>query len=98
MTMGQMQFKAFSRESLQEFAIGVDRGNKLLRRQRALGLLRQVLKRRRISHRQISQDLAIQLHSALLQTVDELAVAHAVKAGGGADAHNPYGAELALLL
>ena len=63
-----------------------------------LRLLAQRRKSSRIVDRQIGQDLAVQLDAGLLQAVDELAVADAVQLGGGADAHNPDGTVLALLL
>ena len=63
-----------------------------------LRLLAQRRKPSRIVDRQIGEDLAVQFDVGLLQAVDELAVAEAVQLGGSADAHNPDGAELALLL
>src|ERR1700730_1821013 len=55
----------------------------------AIRLLGEALKRSGIIHRQVGQDLAIQFHSALLEPVDELVVAHPVQFGSGADAHDP---------
>src|SRR5215472_8914414 len=55
-------------------------------------------KPRGVVNRDIGQHLAIQLHSRLLQAADELVVAEPLRAGGGADAHDPDGAKLALLL
>src|SRR5205814_2511354 len=66
--------------------------------QRALRLLGQALKAGRVFHRQLGQDLAVEFDSALFQAADKPAVAEAVLLGGGADAHDPDGAELALLL
>src|SRR5271166_4465148 len=63
-----------------------------------LRLLAQRRKPSRIFHRQIGKDLAIQFDAGLLQAVDELAVTGSVQLGGSADAHNPDGTELALLL
>ena len=45
---------------------------------RALRLLCQIGKSGRVIHRQVRQDLAIQLHARLLQPVNELVVAHPV--------------------
>src|SRR5579871_3327364 len=67
-------------------------------RGRALRLLAQRRKPRWVVHRQIGQNLAVQFDARLLQSTDELAVAEAVQLGGGADAHDPDGAELALFL
>src|SRR5437667_12590157 len=79
---------------------GNDKPNSLRRRcpQRALCLLRQALKPRRIFHGELGQDLAVEFDSALFQAADKSAVAEAVLLGGGTDAHDPDGAELALLL
>src|SRR5262249_14431356 len=46
----------------------------------------------------ICQHLAIQLYSRLLQTADELVVAESLGASRGADAPDPDGAKLPLLL
>jgi hypothetical protein len=46
----------------------------------------------------VGEDLAIKLDASLFQSVDELRVAGAVGLGGGRDADDPQGAELALLL
>ena len=43
------------------------------------------------------QDLAVQLDAGLAQAVDELAVGEAFQTGGGVDALDPQGAEIALL-
>src|SRR5882672_11528047 len=64
----------------------------------ALRLLGEALKPAGIVHRQVGQDLAIQLHAAFLEAVNELVVAHPVQFGGGADAHNPERAVLPLFL
>src|SRR5271157_639864 len=63
-----------------------------------LRLLAQRRKPSRILDRQIGKDLAVQLDAGLLQAADELAVTGSVQLGGSADAHNPDGTELALLL
>src|SRR5438270_13946403 len=47
---------------------------------------------------QFCQHLAIEFNARLLESVDELAVAHAIQFGGGVDAHDPDRAILALLL
>src|SRR5579859_7277611 len=78
-----------------------DRLKRTLSRRRPQGAFRlfsQALKARRVFHRQLGQNLAIQFDSALFQAADKSAVAEAVLLGGGADAHDPDGAELALLL
>src|SRR5262249_31758860 len=64
----------------------------------ALRLLGEALKGSGIVHRQISQDLAVELHARRLQSMDELVVAHAVQLGGRADAHDPQRTELTLFL
>src|ERR1700733_12431104 len=51
-----------------------------------------------VVHREIGQDLAVQLHSRGLEAVNELRVADAVHLGGGVDAHDPQRAVLPLLL
>src|ERR671923_1363887 len=61
-------------------------------------LLGEAFKGAGIAHCQVGQDLAVQFDSALLQPVDELAIAHPVELGGGADAHDPQRTVLALLL
>src|SRR5882762_2096115 len=66
--------------------------------ERALCLLGEVLKGARVFDRQVGEDLAIQFNASFLQTADELAVAHAVQLGGGANADDPQRAVLALLL
>src|SRR5271166_791325 len=66
--------------------------------QSALRLLGEALKRGRIFNREISKDLAVEFDTGSLQAVNELAVAHAVQFGGGADTHNPQRAELAFAL
>src|SRR5437764_1306142 len=69
-----------------------------LLRERSLRLRCQAAKGRRIRHCQISEDLSIQLHAALLEAIDELTVAQAIQLGGRADAHDPDGAVLPLFL
>src|SRR5271156_2520334 len=51
-----------------------------------------------ILNRQIGQNLAVELHAGLLQSADELVVVQSIQAGGGADAHDPDRAVLALFL
>src|SRR5215467_9571026 len=70
----------------------------LCRRARFLCLLGQVAEPRRIIHRQIRENLAIEFDSGFLQSADELVVVQSVQAGGGADAHDPDRAVLPLLL
>ena len=52
----------------------------------------------RIVYRQVRQNLAIQFHACLLQAADELVVVQSMQARSRADAHDPDGAVLALLL
>src|SRR5436305_14056953 len=63
-----------------------------------LRLLGQLGKACRILQGDIGEHLAVELDACSLQSVDEVAVGQAVQAGGGADADDPDGAELALLL
>src|ERR1700681_3268096 len=65
---------------------------------RALRLRRWTRKSRRILHRQIRQNLAIQFNPRNLQPVDELVVAHPIQLRGSADAHDPQRTELPLTL
>src|SRR2546429_9960719 len=58
-------------------------------RQRALGLLRERLKPRRILHSNVRQNLAVQFHSGDFQSMDELVVTHPVQLGRRANAYNP---------
>src|SRR5690606_23699604 len=51
----------------------------------------------RIVEGEVREDLAIELDAGLLHGGDELAVAHAVRAGRGVDARDPQGAVVALL-
>src|SRR4051794_41630919 len=67
-------------------------------RQCALGLGRQAGKSRRIIHRQVGQNLAVEFYSSFLQPMNELVVAHSIQLGSGADAHDPHRAELPLAL
>src|SRR5579863_9411006 len=62
----------------------------------ALRLLGEALKRGCISDRQVGKDLAIQFHASLLETMNELVVAHSVQLGSGADAYDPQRAVLPL--
>src|SRR5579872_7056454 len=66
------------------------------RRQSRLGLLGEALEAGGIVDRQVRQNFAVEIHAALLEPVDELAVAQAVELGGGADAHDPQRAILPL--
>ena len=68
------------------------------RGQRRLGLFHQVLKPSRILHGDVGEDLAIQFDARFFQPVDELVVAQSIQLGGGADAHDPQRAVLALAL
>ena len=45
---------------------------------------------------QVGEDLAIHLHSGVLQAVDEAVVGQALRTGGGVDALNPQGTEITL--
>src|SRR5581483_2883838 len=64
----------------------------------ALRLLGEALKGARIVHRQVTEDFAIQFHARLFQSADELVVIQSIQAGGGANAHDPQRAVLALFL
>ena len=65
---------------------------------RALGRLYQCGETCRIIGRDVRQNLAVKLHTGFFQSTDELVIADALGAGSGADADNPDGAVLALLL
>src|ERR1035437_4474900 len=67
-------------------------------RRGGLRLLAQRRKSGGVVDSQIGQDLASQINTGFLQTMDELAVAGAIQLGRGADAHDPDGAVLPLLL
>src|SRR5690606_29358490 len=69
-----------------------------LRRESALGLLGDRAKRGGIVDGDVGQGLAVQGDVRLEQPIHEAAVAQAVHAGRGVDAHDPQAAELALLL
>src|SRR5438270_9622865 len=64
----------------------------------ALRLLGEAFKGTGIVYRQVGQDLAVQLHAALLQAVNQLAVAQAVELGSSADADDPQRPVLTLFL
>ena len=64
----------------------------------ALGLIGERGKAGRIVDGEVGQNLAIQVDSPQLKTVDKLRIADPVELGGGADADDPEPAELALLL
>src|SRR4051794_34128359 len=49
-----------------------------------------------IAHGDVSQNLAVQLHTGQLEPVHELRVAHAVELGGCVDTGDPQAAEVAL--
>src|SRR5689334_2008973 len=63
-----------------------------------LSLLGQRRKACCVLHCDVSQDLAVEFDAGYLEPVHELAVADAVQLGSGADADDPDGAILALLL
>jgi hypothetical protein len=63
-----------------------------------LGLLGDLAERRDVVDRDVGQGLAVQLDVRLQQAVHEAAVAQAVHAGRGVDAHDPQRTELALAL
>src|SRR5688572_8709078 len=69
-----------------------------LRRERALRLLCQRRKTRRVVHGDVRQHLAVEGDAGLQQAVHETAVAHAVDAGSRIDAGDPQRTEIALLL
>src|SRR5688572_2128959 len=69
-----------------------------LRGESRLGLLGDLAERSDVVHRDVRQRLAVQLDAGLQQAVHEAAVAQAVHAGGGVDAHDPQRTELALAL
>src|SRR5207342_3902149 len=69
-----------------------------LRGESRLGLLGDLAERRDVVDRDVGQGLAVQLDVRLQQAVHEAAVAQAVHAGGGVDAHDPQRTELALAL
>src|SRR5918999_1056856 len=48
----------------------------------------------RVAHREVGQDLAVELHPRLLQAVHEGGVRHAVLSGGGPDPRDPQPPEL----
>ena len=62
----------------------------------ALGLLDEGGEGRRVGHRHVGEDLAVELDLGELQAVHEGVVGEAVLAGAGVDAHDPQLAELAL--
>src|ERR1044071_807931 len=64
----------------------------------ALGSFAQRHKTRSVVRRNVGQDFAVQFHAGLLQAADELVIANALGARGGADADDPDGPVLALLL
>src|SRR6185437_2802552 len=63
-----------------------------------LRLLRDRGKRRSVMDRDVRQNLAVDLHTRLAQTVDDPSVGQAVETRCRVDARNPERAELALLL
>src|SRR5690606_17305572 len=69
-----------------------------LRCERALRLLGQRGKTRRVVHGDVGQHLAVEGDAGLRQAVHEAAVAQAVDAGRGVDAGDPQRAEIPLLL
>src|SRR5262245_38557657 len=62
-----------------------------------LGLLGEVRKRGRARRRELGQTLAIELHTGVLQTVDQLTVRQAVLARGGVDSDHPQSSEISFL-
>src|SRR4051812_25887469 len=66
--------------------------------ERRFGLRREAGKRGCVLGGDVREDLAIELDAGLFQSADERAVTHAVMLGGCADADDPDGAVLALLL
>src|SRR4029077_285850 len=74
------------------------RSSELPRFQRALGLLREILKCGRVFYCQVRENLAIEFNAGLLQAVDELRIAQGVGLGRGADTHDPQRAVLAFAL
>ena len=64
----------------------------------ALRLLGEALKGTWVLYRNVGKYFAVQFNTALFQAIDELAVAHPVKAGRGSDADDPQGTELTLFL
>src|SRR5919112_4261867 len=49
-----------------------------------------------VAHGDVGQHLAVELDAGQLEAVDERAVAQAILARGGVDAHDPQAAEVAL--
>src|SRR5215207_8128479 len=62
------------------------------------GFLGKTSERLGVADGDVREHLAVELDAGLLQAVHELAVAHALLAGGGVDAHDPEPAEVALLV
>src|SRR5215471_15364467 len=62
-----------------------------------LGLFRELRETGRVFHRDVGQHFAVEFDARGLEAVNELAVADAVQARGGADALDPQPAVLALL-
>src|SRR3954467_3956033 len=60
------------------------------------GCLGESAERLGVAHGDVGQHLAVQLDTGQLEAVQELAVAHAVQAGGGVDTGDPQAAEVAL--
>src|SRR5438034_917170 len=65
--------------------------------ERLLGDLRQLAERRRVMHRQIREDLAVDLNAGLAQAVHEAVVGDLVQPRRGVDADDPQPPELAFL-
>src|SRR6185436_17100850 len=61
------------------------------------GELGELLERRRIVHREIREDLAIEIHTGGLERRDEARVGGAVLAARSVDAHDPEAPEVTLL-
>src|SRR5580704_6703231 len=65
--------------------------------ERRFGLVHQRTKRRRILHRQVGENFAIQFNTGLFETVDESAVGNFGLTASRTNADNPKRAEIALL-
>src|SRR3954466_14148071 len=74
------------------------RTTRMLRCARGFRLFGQLGKTCWVLQGDIGEHFAVELDAGFLQSVDEVAVGQAVQTGGGADADDPDGAVLALLL
>src|SRR5581483_5836883 len=66
-----------------------------LGRQGLFGLARERGETLRVAHRDVGQNLAVQLHAGSLQTMHELAVGKLVEPGGRTNADDPQAAKVA---